>query len=585
MKNVCLKFICLFITIMAIAPCFAKKNNESIVSEDSGVLIADCDEETVRDLAIICKIWGFMKFYHPEISMGSYDMDRELFHLIPSILKAGTKETRNEILYKWVSGFGGVISSDTSYTYPADQIKIYPDLDWLEDTFELGEKLSYQLHDIKNAERNSDTTSYVVFPYGPSAFLWKEDGYDEYGSYDTGYRLVGLFRLWNAVQYYFAYKYLIEEDWDAVLMKFIPQFINTDSELGYKLAVLKLLTCLEDSHARILSPENGSDPTKIHPDIAKWEGQYMLPFEITFIEEKAVITDFYPVKTKEESDYPFRIGDVILSINHEPVDSIIRRKLPYTPASHYAGKLKKIATSVLRSGNNRVSVSYERGDELLSGEYNAYPVSDIHITNRTRKDLPAYTHMDNGIGYIYLGSTRGETLPEQFGSDTKGLIIDLRSFPNSIKNYWEYYPLFPDTVMYVYLTIPSISHPGLFTYNEGVRAGKKNPDYYKGKKVLLINEYAQSQPEFLAMQYGCSPNTTLIGSKTTGADGNVSVIRLPGMEVMFTGMGVYYPDGRETQRIGILPDIEVTPTIKGVREGRDEVLEKAIRFILNDAAR
>jgi C-terminal processing protease CtpA/Prc len=39
------------------------------------------------------------------------------------------------------------------------------------------------------------------------------------------------------------------------------------------------------------------------------------------------------------------------------------------------------------------------------------------------------------------------------------------------------------------------------------------------------------------------------------------------------------PDGRETQRIGIVPDIEVKPTIKGVREGRDELLEKAIEII------
>lgn len=42
---------------------------------------------------------------------------------------------------------------------------------------------------------------------------------------------------------------------------------------------------------------------------------------------------------------------------------------------------------------------------------------------------------------------------------------------------------------------------------------------------------------------------------------------------------VYYPDGRETQRIGIVPDIEVKRTIKGVIEGRDELLEKAIEII------
>jgi hypothetical protein len=49
---------------------------------------------------------------------------------------------------------------------------------------------------------------------------------------------------------------------------------------------------------------------------------------------------------------------------------------------------------------------------------------------------------------------------------------------------------------------------------------------------------------------------------------------------MISGIGVFYPDKRPTQRIGIIPDEEVKPTIAGIRDGRDEVLEVAIRQIL-----
>ncbi len=41
----------------------------------------------------------------------------------------------------------------------------------------------------------------------------------------------------------------------------------------------------------------------------------------------------------------------------------------------------------------------------------------------------------------------------------------------------------------------------------------------------------------------------------------------------------YYPDKSETQQIGILPDIEVKSTIQGIRQGRDEVLEAAIKYL------
>ena len=49
---------------------------------------------------------------------------------------------------------------------------------------------------------------------------------------------------------------------------------------------------------------------------------------------------------------------------------------------------------------------------------------------------------------------------------------------------------------------------------------------------------------------------------------------------MISGIGVFYPDKRPTQRIGIVADIEARPTLQGIRSGRDEVLEAALRHIL-----
>ena len=108
----------------------------------------------------------------------------------------------------------------------------------------------------------------------------------------------------------------------------------------------------------------------------------------------------------------------------------------------------------------------------------------------------------------------------------------------------------------------------------------KNFGYYKGKVVIIVNEISQSSAEFHSMAYKVHPNAIVIGSTTAGADGNVSQIFLPGgISTMISGIGVYYPDGKETQRIGIVPDIEVKPTIQGIKEGRDELMEKAIEII------
>ena len=53
-----------------------------------------------------------------------------------------------------------------------------------------------------------------------------------------------------------------------------------------------------------------------------------------------------------------------------------------------------------------------------------------------------------------------------------------------------------------------------------------------------------------------------------------------GLFALMSGIGVFYPDLRPTQRVGIVPDIVVEPTIATVRAGRDPVLEEALRVIL-----
>ena len=53
---------------------------------------------------------------------------------------------------------------------------------------------------------------------------------------------------------------------------------------------------------------------------------------------------------------------------------------------------------------------------------------------------------------------------------------------------------------------------------------------------------------------------------------------------MISGLGVFYPEKTPTQRVGIVADVVAHPTIAGIRAGRDELLEEAIRQILGREA-
>ncbi len=77
--------------------------------------------------------------------------------------------------------------------------------------------------------------------------------------------------------------------------------------------------------------------------------------------------------------------------------------------------------------------------------------------------------------------------------------------------------------------------------------------------------------------------TITMGSTTAGQDGNFSQrIYLPGgLFTRFSSLGIYYPDGTIAQRKGVRIDKTVIPTIPGLQDGRDEVLEAGIDYIIS----
>ncbi len=75
---------------------------------------------------------------------------------------------------------------------------------------------------------------------------------------------------------------------------------------------------------------------------------------------------------------------------------------------------------------------------------------------------------------------------------------------------------------------------------------------------------------------------TVIGENSVGSDGDVAYLPLPdGNDLSFSSLGIYTPDGGQTQRVGLAPDIEVHPTIEGIKDGRDELMEAAVDYILS----
>jgi C-terminal processing protease CtpA/Prc len=522
----------------------------------------------VQTLSILGKIWGYLKYYHPAIAAGDYNWDYELFRIAPKLLAATNENERNTILNSWVLSLGK-FDQDKTDTLVKKEIKLTPDLAWI-DQVALGPELTASFNLIKQAWRTEENY-YIGKVYGRNPEFKNERSYNTMNYPDVGFRLLCLYRYWNIIQYYFPYKNLIKEDWNKILEEYIPKFVNASNELEYKLAVLSLIARIHDTHANIWGMDEA---------LNNYKGKNYAPLEITFVENKAVVTYYFDQSLGEKSG--LKIGDVIESIDNESVENIVKEKLPLTPASNYPTQLRDIGRDLLRTNKPTLDIKYRRGTKKLSAQIETFGTKEVNIYSKYQKIDTCFKLINSEIAYLYPGAIKNEFLPKIMAvtKKAKGLIIDFRCYPSDFTVFTLSEYLLPEPKSFVKFSNCSITTPGLFTFGKELKVGKVNPEYYKGKIVIIINETTQSSAEYHTMAFRTAPNAVVIGSTTAGADGDVSKFWLPGVaSTMISGIGVYYPDGRETQRIGIVPDIEIKPTINGIRDGRDELLEKAISII------
>ena len=543
----------------------------------------------ITNLELLGKIWGFLKYHHPEVGKGKYDWDDELFQFLPEFMNVNDTRQRDESLLRWIEKYGELPVCTTCKETAADAYQ-KPDFSWVENG-NMSAVLKEKIKEIYQ-NRHQGTHYYIKKAYydGNPEFINEQPYSTSFP--DKNLRLLALYRYWNIIQYFFPYKYLTDKNWDEVLREYIPKFINAKTALEYQLTVLQLAGETNDTHARHFLGANEIDLLR---------GTRYAPFRVRFIENKLTVTDYFKPELKETAG--LEIGDFITHINGKEIEYIIDSIRSYYPTSNEAARMYYIAPDLVRSNNHSIHIVYNSSGTIKQKELTLYERSDLNmkeISNKLSYDSIMIDKDSMFIGYITL-ETINETeishIKKSF-MNAKGIIIDIRNYPAtfvpfSLGNYFT-----SKRKPFARFTTANLNNPGEFNFSRNVsfldnNAGNRyssnifetsrSEKYFQGKLVVIVNEETISQAEYTAMAFRAGDNTVIIGSQTQGADGNISFIPLPGgLKAGISGIGVYYPDGRGTQRVGIVPDIEVKPTIQGIREGRDELLEKAIEIIKNE---
>jgi C-terminal processing protease CtpA/Prc len=518
-------------------------------------------------LTATCKVWGFLKYYHPKVANGEVNWDNELLEILPKIEKTQTKEEFSLVLENWIDDLGAV--KEIAPISIPKEVEFFDknfDLNWIKSNKLFSKKLSKKL---KFIEENRFQINQEFEP-GFDA-LKSIKNYFDLDYTNKGSRILMLFAYWNLIEYYFPYKYVMDQKWDLSLAQSLPAVADAKSEADFYIAIKKLTSKLNDSHVE----------TPIYGTVFGPKKFNYFPAKGKIIEEKLVVTEILGDSLAAADN--IKVGDAITKINGKTIKELIQENRDFICASNEVTFLDKVTVLILKSYSENVEVEFLKEGKC---ETKSMIWSNYHDSHRNEfkkgaiKKKEKFKLLEGNIGYVDMGIIKQKNIPDMIAAlkSTQAIVFDMRNYP---QNTWEEISNFlnPHEETFCIYTMPYPNYPGRYLWTRDKKCGFENKDNYKGKVIVLLNEESLSQAEWTAMCFKTAGNTTIIGSQTAGSDGNVMELDFKGFHTRYTGIGVFYPDRRETQRIGIVPDIEVKPTIKGIQEGRDEVLDRAILFI------
>ncbi len=402
----------------------------------------------------------------------------------------------------------------------------------------------------------------------------REEPYRAMAFPELGYRRLAVIRLWTVIDAFYPYKGLLDRPWDEALPEYLARMEAVADGKAYALALAEMAARLEDNHVWVLG----------HPALKQLYGAASLPLQFRRVEGRVVVATI----TDAQAAGGIHLWDEVREIDGVPVAKILQAKAPYFPAAN-PWSHDRLLVSLLGRGEDGSTAQLTLADarnrvyQATLKRSRTYPSPEASASAK-----PVTALLPGHLGYADLTRLQVADVDALFEQirNTRGLILDMRGYPNgtawaiaprlNVRHATEVATFFPSIVTGDGSDQIASSR---LVFKQAMPPGNGKP-LYRGKVVMLMDERAVSQAEHSGLLFESACDITFIGSPTAGSNGDVTSTILPGgITVSFTGQGVEHTDGRQLQRIGLQPRISAKPTLRGLRAGKDEVLDRAIRFL------
>ncbi len=431
------------------------------------------------------------------------------------------------------------------------------------------ERITVDMHGLSATVRLDKAGTFRVNPDLPPGRLAPANYADAYPS--TELRLLAAVKLWGAIHYFFAYKDLMDEDWDDLLPTYLPKFIEARDAVDYNLVMADLLTHLTDtntvSHSQTLD---------------KYFGEVPVGLRIRLLDHYPIVSDVLDPAASAAGVHP---GDVVKRVGGISTTDIFRRLVQYVPAS-----------TPQRSGYDTVQkvTNGPPGSEAQMTIENAQ--GEAHLVTLARKSAPpppqrsadAVRLLPGNVGYLDLDRIAPDAAAAAMLrlKSAKAIIFDLRgnnapaaaAIAACLTSERNVAAALVTTPLALLPDIPTDTTLTQTASTFEVRAVPPPAQpHYAGKTLALIDERTIGEAEYAGLLFEAANKTGFVGEPSAGADSRLAELMLPGgITVTYSTQDIRHGNGGKLQRLGLQPNVSAPTTAKGLRAGKDEALDAAL---------
>lgn len=379
---------------------------------------------------------------------------------------------------------------------------------------------------------------------------------------DRAVRLANVALAWNVFQHFYPYFDVVQTDWPGALRQALTTAATDKDEIVFADTLRLLVVQLHDGHA-------GAGINK------EFTSYGSLPLVLRSIEDQVAVVAVVPEKAGR-----IKPGDVVLEFDGVPAAEALKREerlISGTPQWRRWQAVNLLSRGPV--GQVRLKLQPAEGEP-----YEATVARDVPRPFPTENRPEKIAEIRPGIFYVDLQRIDDADFAAAVErlAQAKGVIFDLRGYPAKVSTT-PLSHLIGEPITSARWNVPIVTRPDRqgMDFQFSNWSVQPSEPRIRGKVAFLIDGRAISYAETYMGMVEHYRLAEIVGSPTAGTNGNVNPLELPGgYHLSWTGMKVLKHDGSQLHGIGILPTVPAVPTLKGLREGRDDVLEKGIEVVM-----